>query len=213
MHINSNEILHPHSQAFAIFRLKYLFWSLIPALQLKYFIYVDLSGWYSLQNAHTQLWKYLVHILPSFRWRNVSLKLADRLRQLYFLTLVNIIFIPYDDYMNVFAWIVLNFFDPTIKTLDWLRVGQIVQQQDSNCVFIVCACDCSKCLLACLLYGSLTVSQICSLIILFLIYSFLVANSTPIVGWLSSLEVFLMKVDRRVLLPTDESPTKMYLNR
>lgn len=108
--------------------------------------------------------------------------------------------------------IVLDLAKPAFDTIESWGCIKIVHQNNANRVFVICSRYCSEWLLTGLrFYDKSTVSQICSLMILFFTLIFLVANSTPIVGLFTSLNWRLMYMCNKALLPTDASPTKMYL--
>ena len=59
-------------------------------------------------------------------------------------------FVSDDDDLCFFVGVVLNFSQPTLDTFYGLRLGQVVDEDDSDCVFVVGPCDGPEGLLPCL---------------------------------------------------------------
>lgn len=125
--------------------------------------------------------------------------------------LYEIYLISDDDDLCLLIGIVMNLVEPTLYIVLRLGVGQIVHQNNPDGILIISTGDSPKGLLSCLHRVELTVSQICILTTFPAALTFLVANSTPMVGLLSLRNTPLTNIARRVLLPTDASPTMMNL--
>jgi hypothetical protein len=107
--------------------------------------------------------------------------------------------------------IVLHFVEPLVEALEGLAVGDIEHQEGRNRPFVVGPSYRLEGLLPRLNNPSLTVSQICILMLLFWVWIILEANSTPRVGSRSSLNLASMNRESREDLPTSTSKTG-YLN-
>lgn len=90
-----------------------------------------------------------------------------------------------EDYLGVLVGVVVDFGEPGVDGGLGLGVVEVVDEDDADGVLVVGARDGAEGLLAGLRGGGSTVSQICILMTLSLRASFLVANSTPMVGLLS----------------------------
>lgn len=104
----------------------------------------------------------------------------------------------------------MNFLEPGVDAEEGVWACEIVDEYDSDCIFVVCPGDGPEAFLSGLLLTSITVSQICILTVDPSTLIFLVANSTPMVGLLSAMKESLMNLLRMVLLPTEVSPMRMY---
>ena len=104
----------------------------------------------------------------------------------------------------------MDFLEPGVDAIEGLRVGEIVDVDDAECVFIVGSGDGSEAFLSGLGKRRDTVSHICILMVEPSTLTFLVANSTPMVGLLSAMKESLMNLLRMVDFPTEVSPMRMY---
>lgn len=90
-----------------------------------------------------------------------------------------------DDYLCVLVGVVVYFCEPGVDGGLGVGVVEVVDEDDADGVLVVGARDGAEGLLSGLREGGSTVSQICILMTLSRSASFLVANSTPMVGLLS----------------------------
>ena len=98
--------------------------------------------------------------------------------------------------------IVLDLVEPFMKALEGLSISDIKDEKSCDGAFVIWASYRFKGLLSCLSYATITVSQICILILLPCVSIILDANSTPNVGSRSSLNLPSMNRDNKQDLPT-----------
>jgi hypothetical protein len=140
---------------------------------------------------------------------------------MFILPVSEIDFIANQDYTN-FLWCseIKSFLQPLLYIFERFPWSYIVYKDGSNCAAIVWSGNRSKCFLSCLVYKNVTVSQICSLIILFCSWMVFDPNYTPTVGLDSRPNCLSMKCMSMHDLPTPYmevhvlwSPIMMYLNK
>lgn len=118
-----------------------------PIYYYAYWLNVNLSTFDVLQNGLSQDGKDLLDVMACFGWSSYKRKVLLRGR---WGRLAEIRFVA--DYYSLcdFLRIVVDLFEPEVNTFEWIRIIQIIYQNDAYSIFIVSSRDSTKWFLPCL---------------------------------------------------------------
>jgi hypothetical protein len=100
-------------------------------------VLADLSDLDFVEDCGGKLCKYFLHIKSSFCGCLVFFKFLHFFGQGCFFASTNILFISYNNDLRLFIRVLLYFSEPAFETIDRFGVGEIIDQYNSNGVFIV----------------------------------------------------------------------------
>ena len=119
----------------------------------RYSINWDIATSDSSHYFFSQIHEDFIYILSSFGWgieiRKVVLcgRFTDRYTRRF-----EVVFVSDDDNLCFLVGVVLDFWEPAFHSFGGFGFGEVVDQNDPNCIFVVSSCYCSKRLLSSLHY-------------------------------------------------------------